>query len=166
MDKRTPIKSKHGTPLSAKIEQRTIKRDGCWGWTGSFIGGYPQVSEPFTRLPILVHRVRLAEKLGRKLAPGECALHTCDNPNCTNPDHLFLGSRADNIADKVAKGRQARQKGEDHGGSKLKEAQAIGIFNAPGTYKAVAAAFGVSWSLVGRIKRGEAWSHVTPHLHT
>jgi hypothetical protein len=44
---------------------------------------------------------------------GQKVLHTCDVPACVNPAHLFLGTQAANMADKVAKGRQA--KGETHG---------------------------------------------------
>lgn len=44
---------------------------------------------------------------------GMQVLHECDNPPCVRPEHLFLGTAADNADDKTAKGRQA--KGEDHG---------------------------------------------------
>lgn len=52
---------------------------------------------------------RIAWKNSRGPIPGRlCVLHKCDNPPCCNPKHLFLGTRADNNADKIAKGRQAR----------------------------------------------------------
>lgn len=49
------------------------------------------------------HRVALAKKLGRELVSGECALHSCDNPSCVNPQHLDVGDVAE-------KNRQARAK--------------------------------------------------------
>ncbi len=62
--------------------------------------------------------------------PGDrFVLHTCDNRLCVKKDHLFLGTQADNIADKVAKNRQAR--GEKHGMSKLSDAQRDSITSDP-----------------------------------
>jgi len=56
---------------------------------------------------VLAHRH--AWELANGLVPeGLCVLHRCDNPPCINPDHLFLGTRADNNADRDAKGRSKR----------------------------------------------------------
>lgn len=53
--------------------------------------------------PLRAHRVALEKKLGRKLLPGECALHSCHTPSCVNPDHLHVGSVADNNREKLAR---------------------------------------------------------------
>jgi hypothetical protein len=51
-----------------------------------------------------VNRVALEQKLGRPLLPGMQALHTCDNPPCRNPEHLYEGTQKQNIADVLARG--------------------------------------------------------------
>lgn len=69
---------------------------------------------------------RLAwEEVNGVLPIGMKVLHSCDVPLCCNPAHLFLGSDADNVEDKVNKGRQAR--GERHGNATLTDAQRLRI---------------------------------------
>jgi hypothetical protein len=88
----------------------------CWTWLAGHQKGYP-VFHPTERTRVFAHR-KMYELM---IAPiptddGEwCVCHKCDNPGCINPDHFFLGRDADNAADKVAKGRQA--KGEKLGGA-------------------------------------------------
>jgi hypothetical protein len=55
----------------------------------------------------LVSRIVLAQKLGRPIRPGYCALHRCDYPPCINEDHLWEGTHAENMADCAAKERIA-----------------------------------------------------------
>lgn len=57
----------------------------------------------------LDHRKAWTESFG-EIPEGLCVLHICDNPLCIEPYHLFLGTRQDNMADKVAKGRQGKAK--------------------------------------------------------
>ena len=87
---------------------------GCWLWTG------PVDHRGYGRLTWLGQNWRLAHRVSLELAgrhPGRlCALHRCDTPLCVNPAHLFLGTRAENNADMVAKGRHARG---DRSGSRL-----------------------------------------------
>jgi hypothetical protein len=75
-----------------------------------------------------------------------------------NPDHLFLADQAANIADKVAKGRQA--KGERLPAAKLTRADIPKIRAMGGTLTSIGLHFGVHRSLIRRIKDGLAWKHV------
>lgn len=82
----------------------------CWTWTGATRnGGYGSIKIRGRRH--CTHRV--AWTMERGAIPGDMnVLHKCDNPPCVNPEHLFLGTDADNVHDMVAKGRQAR--GDTH----------------------------------------------------
>lgn len=96
-------------PVADRLAQRLVKDDttGCLLWRGSLNEkGYGQIAvEPGK--PGLTHRV--AWEIYRGPIPnGLCVLHRCDIPACCNPEHLFLGTKADNNADMIAKGR-ARQ---------------------------------------------------------
>lgn len=81
----------------------------CWLWIGSLDAhGYGRIN--INRYPELAHRVAWAQANGE---PGVlCVLHKCDNPPCVNPGHLFLGTKADNTADMMAKGRQVSRQSE------------------------------------------------------
>jgi DNA-binding transcriptional regulator YiaG len=83
--------------------------------------------------------------------------HLCDNRLCVNPEHLFLGTQRDNVADMIAKGRQAR--GQRNGRSKL-TAEDIERIRTPSgvTCHALAAQFGVSHQHISHIRRGNGWT--------
>lgn len=92
---------------------------------------------------------------------GRVVMHACDNRLCVNPDHLSLGSHADNCADKVGKGRQAR--GERSGNSKLSDNQVRLIktlFERGETNAEIARCYGVSAMCIGRIRNGTTWGHL------
>ena len=97
----------------------------CWNWVASkdrhgygmlWFDGRLQVSS----------RVAYQLYVG-KIPSGLCILHHCDNPACVNPDHLFLGTQADNVQDCENKGRGVHPVGEKHARSKLTSAQVVTI---------------------------------------
>ncbi len=81
----------------------------CWPISGAHTArGYGVISRGGRDgAQTTTHRVALELALGRPLAPGMYACHTCDNPPCCNPAHLFEGTHDENVADMVAKGRGA-----------------------------------------------------------
>jgi len=110
---------------------------------------------------IYLHRF-MYEKHTGPIPPGMCVLHHCDNPACNNPDHLFLGTMADNTRDMINKGRGRYRvsRGVDNGQAKLTEGQVRGICFATGTQQKIAERYGISQMQVSYIKRGERWRHL------
>lgn len=97
------------------------------------------------------------------IAAGLYVCHSCDNRRCVNPDHLWLGTQADNLSDMRAKGRDnygVRVHSEAHPLAKLVAAQAIAIRTDPRPARAIASEYGVSKSVVLSIKSGRHWRHV------
>ena len=107
---------------------------------------------------------QLAHRLVAGLRRGDegQALHSCDNPPCCNPAHISIGTMADNMAQKVARGRQA--KGERAGPAKLTEAEVLAIRARYATGRvmqhALADEYGVSGPLISHIVNRKAWAHL------
>lgn len=95
------------------------KTDGCWLWTGSQMRDGRGQFWDGQRL-ILAPRYSYLYFFGH-LRAEDCVLHTCDIPACVRPDHLFVGDRADNVADMDVKGRRRYLYGEQHQYSKLSQ---------------------------------------------
>lgn len=82
---------------------------GCWLWTGRLTNsGYGQIAKS-THGEWKAHRLFWRVANG-PIPGGLCVLHKCDTPACVNPDHLFLGTQADNVQDMMNKHRSAFQK--------------------------------------------------------
>jgi transposase-like protein len=141
----------------AKVDR--CGEDECWEWTaatncsgyGIFLAGGTCV---------------LAHRFGWLLATGEdpgdlCVLHRCDNPRCQNPAHHFLGTRADNAADRNAKGRQAR--GERMGSAVLTEElvrEANRLYRSGMSIPKIAEQLGVKKGTLNSVRRGLSWGHL------
>ena len=95
---------------------------------------------------------------------GLHVLHKCDIPACVNPDHLFLGTQADNMRDKVKKGRQPYRRGEEVQASRLTAQQVVDIRHdyALGveTHRSLGKKYGVSHHTIGVIVRRNGWTHL------
>jgi predicted XRE-type DNA-binding protein len=138
----------------------------CWEWKSALDSrGYGRVW--FDGKVQKAHRVVYELVIG-PIPEGEgphgtCVCHACDNPKCIRPDHLFLGSNADNMRDRDEKGRAANQKGESNGNSKLTADQVSEIrrLYADGlTQQAIADRFGIGQQQVSRVVNGKRWTHL------
>lgn len=137
---------------------------GCWEWTGHCLqSGYGWFAVT-TKLSRGAHRVSafmsgLLESLDSKLH----VLHKCDNPKCVNPKHLFIGTNADNVADRVNKGRSGWEvkAGESNGMAKLVKSQVLFIrgLYASGVFSQsqLGRAFGVGQPTIHKIVHGQRW---------
>lgn len=106
---------------------------------------------------ILAHRAAW-EVANGPVPVGRHVLHKCDNPSCVNPKHLELGTAADNMRDKVTRGRQLR--GSQIHNTKLTAAKVRAILKDPRSNSAIGRAYGVSTATIGEIKRREIWKHI------
>jgi hypothetical protein len=140
--------------------------NGCWLWTGP-LGrrGYGKVMVNHTRWQ--AHRYAWTLHRG-SIPAGLYVCHNCpggDNPTCINPDHLFLGTDADNQRDSIAKGRRDHLRGQGNSQAKLTEemVRAMRAMHRPGVYgyARVASTFGVSKRTAMLAITGRQWGHVT-----
>jgi hypothetical protein len=138
--------------------------DTCWNWTAYCQPtGYGQIG--------LNGAIKLAHRISYRIAYGDipdglCVCHTCDNRKCVNPQHLWLGTHADNMRDRDNKGRGGNvdTRGEKHGRARLTASQVIEIrrrYAAGGIFQyELAKEYGVSRQLIGFIVNRKLWSHI------
>lgn len=139
--------------------EREIHGD-CWLWTGSRLpDGYGVIRVDGKKYP--VHRLSLHLYKGFNLESDLVACHTCDNPPCFNPAHLFIGTKADNNRDRNNKGRSA--KGESSGTAKLTNDMVVEIREkrARGVPRAILSKeYGVNENSIYNISSRKTWRHI------
>jgi hypothetical protein len=142
-------------PISERFfEKVSINENGCHEWTGCIMpNGYGQFHKD--------GKTAYAHRVAYELANGVAAnfvLHKCDNRKCVNPGHLFSGTFDDNMADMVAKKRQAH--GEKNSHAKLNAEKVKAIRSEVGLHREIGAKYGVTASLVSMIRSGRIWRNV------
>lgn len=155
--------------IVADFWTRMQKPVGCWLFDGAKeINGYGYVKNPLGDKPKYLTAHRLAWILKNGAVPeGKLVLHTCDVRACCNPDHLFLGTHADNTVDKIHKGRQGTS-GESNIHSKLTADKVrdirrlfVRIDSKKSNLKALSKQFGVNTGSIRAIVLRKTWKHLT-----
>jgi len=148
----------YDTSTKKRFYAKIDKSDNCWEWTArKDWQGYGQFRANGRQER--AHRVSYEIHIG-KIAPKLLVCHSCDNPGCVNPEHLWTGTHAENIADKMKKGRN--RLGEDVPQSVLTETQVKAIRELSGTasQQAIANMFDVNQTTISRILRRKYWTHI------
>ncbi len=148
------------------------KSSECWIWKGGkdkdgygrFYISKPKMFKIAHRFSYFIHNGFIDDSL--------LVCHTCDNPSCVNPNHLFQGTVQDNSDDMKRKGRQPkgdnipyekRKRGVHHGDAKFTEKQVLKIrsqYAAGKTMDALMNIYKVNRSTIARMIRGQTWAHL------
>lgn len=146
-------------PLKERFEKYVNKTLPCWIWEGSKDShGYGHIKDN--------KKLKISSRVSWELYRGKIpknmfVCHTCDNPSCVNPEHLWIGSHTDNMRDSFSKNRMTRHRGEDNCRSKItmKIANKIRKLYSDKniTQRQIANMFKISNQLVSLIIRNESW---------
>lgn len=147
---------------------RNVERKGpdeCWSWKGPLLrsnrpwqryGNFGVWSDGATRSQ-RAHRFSWMLANG-PIPEGLNVLHRCDNTNCVNPNHLFVGTQKQNVDDQRAKGRLWY--GERNGRAKLTEDDVRAIRASTERTGVLAKRYGVHWTTLKKARDGTFWPHV------
>lgn len=148
-------------PKAPPFEERYIPEpmSGCWLWL-EYVdqkNGYGRLTH--NRKNYRAHRFSWELHRG-EIPKSMLVLHRCDTPLCVNPDHLWLGTPADNSADMMRKRRHDDRTGEKHHLAKLTEKDVLAIRADTRMHTKIAKDYGVVSQTIDGIKSRKAWKHI------
>jgi hypothetical protein len=161
-----------GAPYNNKNNRKEItweiNENGCWICTSHITkkNRYARYFENGKR--IMMHRY-MYQKYKGKISDDMCVCHKCDNPRCINPNHLFIGTQKDNMADMIKKGRQStgkkhglKMRGANNGSHKLTENEVKSIkYDYPYlTRTEISKIFNISIGMVCHILNNRNWKYI------
>lgn len=161
-----PIRHSFSEPEKLKEymnENRRITEIGCWEWTRANTAGYGVIVIESKQQRL--HRISACLYLGMAIDSELKVCHVCDNPPCFNPEHLFLGTVADNNRDKISKGRANVPFGDGHHTAKLNSHQVRRIrlmLELGESQRMISGLFGVTQTAISAIRNGRIWGHLEP----
>jgi len=153
MDKLDRTRRKHIAIMEVDIE----KSDGCWNWTGRMNEhGYGLTG--IRGKSTLAHRTYW-EFIKGPIPAGLCVLHSCDNRKCVNPDHLRVGTHAENMKDASIRNRFPSRSGSLNPNTKL-DIEKVNEIRADktSTHVALAKKYGVTDVSIRNIRVGKTWA--------
>ncbi|AUR96743.1 HNH nuclease [Vibrio phage 1.232.O._10N.261.51.E11] len=139
----------------------------CWVWSAAKAGkGYGQIKIPKARKQVYAHRLSYMIHKG-EITEGMEVCHTCDNPSCVRPSHLFLGTSKDNAQDMKSKSRHLN--GIKNNQAKLTDDKVRAIHRSAKdgvSQSKIAKANGVGQSTIWKILHGHRWEHIFKEFNT
>lgn len=154
-------------PLAERLLDKVIPEpnSGCWLFDGYVdAAGYGAIRERKKSGKILkAHRASFVCFVG-PIKKGLHVLHSCDTRCCVNPNHLWLGTHSDNMADMAKKGRSGSRAGESHNKAKLNEKTVLNIFYSSIGCTTLSREIGISETTIKDIRNKKIWRETTAGL--
>lgn len=151
-------------PPADRFWPKVDKSGDCWEWTAcKGVRGYGRFTVRHGESPQSAHRVAYELTFG-VITNDLCVLHRCDNPSCVRPDHLFLGTRNDNVQDAMSKGRHPAGERNGHAHFTNAVVQEIRKRYAAGgvTQRQLCKEYGVTAGPMSELLSGHSYHQVTP----
>ena len=149
-------------PLAQRFWSKVKKTNTCWLWQATvFTNGYGSFRVT-SKNKSVAHRVSWILSHG-DIPDGLNVLHKCDVRLCVNPQHLFLGTQLENIADMIRKGRKrlpVQARGMKSTKAKLTDQDVYAIRASSDTIRALARQYGVAPNTIDAVKSRRSWSHI------
>lgn len=150
--------------LDNKLRKRILSKieftNDCFNWTGTICRnyGYLQIKGKSIR----IHKYIYELFFNKIVLNSVC--HTCDNPKCVNPNHLFEGTHKENMGDKVKKERQFKPIGNKNGRVKITQEDVLFIRNSKLSCKELAIKYSITSDNISSIRTNRIWKNINSSI--